>query len=531
MKFIHILLIICLAALSSHTNDKKVKNVILLIPDGMSITHTTIARWYNGGNSLTLDELACGLVRTYPSDGIISDSAPAATAMATGQKSHSGFISVLPDISNMPDYKGKNFNESDARNPVPTILEAAKLKGLSTGLVATANIQHATPGAFSSHHVDRRAYQDIGEQQIYQDMDVVLAGGSEHLRKEIRKDKEDLIGVIKSKGYDYISTRDELLNINSKKIWGMFAPDAMDYDIDRDNTQPALFEMTQKAIEILSKNNNGFFLMIEGSKIDWASHANDPVGVVSDVLAFDKAVKAALDFAKKDGNTVVIAAPDHGNGGMSIGCSETDKGYDILPVTDLLVPLSKASLTGEGIFKKLNKDRSNLKEVVLKYFGINDLTIDEISKLKKAKSDKFNYEIGPIISKRAKIGWTTHGHTGEEVVLYLYHPRNYRPTGVIQNTDIAIYIDDILSLNTFNLNTVLFRDVFKELSAPDIRIIIDNKELFNPVLTIKKGNIDYRFPVNKNIARIDGKAVTFRGLTLFNGKKWFLPDEAIKLIK
>jgi alkaline phosphatase len=531
MKYIKILLIIGFIGFNSAANDKRVKNVIILIPDGMSITHTTIARWYNGGHALTLDELACALVRTYPSDGIISDSAPAATAMATGQKTHSGFISILPDISNMPDYKGKNFSEQFSRKPVPTLLEAAKLNGLSTGLVATANIQHATPGAFSSHHFNRRAYQDIGEQQAYQDIDVILAGGSEHLKKNNRLDREDLIEIIKEKGYDYITKRDELLKIKSKKLWGMFAEDVMDHDMDRDDNQPALYEMTQKAIEILSKNDKGFFLMVEGSKIDWASHANDPVGVISDILAFDKAVKVALDFAKEDGNTAIIAVADHGNGGMSIGNSETNKGYDTLPLSELINPLKKATLTGEGVYKKLNKDRSNLKDVVLKYYGVGNLSDDEFKKLKIAKPDKFNYTIGPMISRRSKIGWTTNGHTGEEVVLYIYHPKNYRPTGVIQNTDIAIYIDEILSLNTFKLNNILFTDVTDEFSNSDFKISINNTDIYNPILIIQKGNKNFQFPINKNIVYIDGKIKTFRGLTIFNGKKWFLPEEAVKMIK
>ena len=138
----------------------------------------------------------------------------------------------------------------------------------------------------------------------------------------------------------------------------------MSYELDREKltpTEPSLENMTEKALNLLSKNNKGFFLMVEGSKIDWASHANDPVGVISDVLAFDKAVEKAIEFAKKDGNTVVIVAADHGNGGLTIGNRDTSKNYDKLPLSAFIDPLKKASLTGEGLETKLNADRSNTK--------------------------------------------------------------------------------------------------------------------------------------------------------------------------
>jgi len=282
-----------------------VKNVILLIPDGMSIGGTTLARWYKGGTPLAMDEMACGLVRTYSSDAAIADSAPAATAYASGFKSHTGYLGVLPDVANMPGLQP--IPKGDERKPVATILEAAKLAGKATGLVATCEMPHATPAAFSSHYPDRNNYDDILEQQVYSGIDVVLGGGSQFLEAGARKDKEDLIKVIKDLGYDYVTTPESLHKSTSSKIWGMFAPKDLSYDFDRDPAkQPGLAEMTAKAIEVLSKDKDGFFLMVEGSKIDWAAHANDPVDVISDILAFDNAVKAALDFAKKDKQTVLL---------------------------------------------------------------------------------------------------------------------------------------------------------------------------------------------------------------------------------
>nr|WP_274378706.1 alkaline phosphatase [Desulforamulus profundi] len=158
---------------------KKAKNVIILIPDGMSVAGTTLARWYQGGTPLAMDEMACGLVRTYSADAPIADSAPAGTAFATGHKSHTGYVGVLPDVANMPGLAP--IAKGDEKKPVATILEAAKLAGKATGLVATSEIMHATPADFSSHFPSRKNYDDLSEQQVYNRIDVVLGAGSKFL--------------------------------------------------------------------------------------------------------------------------------------------------------------------------------------------------------------------------------------------------------------------------------------------------------------------------------------------------------------
>ena len=358
-------------------NNSQTKNIIIMIPDGQSVTDTTLARWYKGGEPLAVDEMACGLVRTYSSDAPIADSAPSGTAYATGFKSHTGFVGVLPDVNTMPGMKP--LAETDKRKPVASILEAAQLLGKSTGLIATSEIMHATPADFSSHDPSRKNYDNLSEQEVYQDIDVVLGSGEYYLKPEGRKDGENLVDELKNMGYDYITTPEEMKNSTSSKIWGMFAPKDLSYEMDRDaSKQPSLAEMTEKAISVLSKNEKGFFLMVEGSKVDWASHANDPIGVISDTLAYDDAVKAALDFAKKDGNTVVISVTDHGNGGMTIGNKATDNDYDKRTLDEFIEPLKKATRTGEGVEKLFNADKSNIAEVMAEYYGITDLTEEEI---------------------------------------------------------------------------------------------------------------------------------------------------------
>ncbi len=504
-----------------------VKNVIILIPDGMSVGGTTLTRWYKGA-PLALDEMASGLVRTYSSDAAIADSAPAGSAFANGHKSHTGFVGVLPDEANMPGLAP--IAEMDKRKPVASVLEAARLAGKSTGVIATSEIMHATPADFSAHYPDRSNYDALSEQQVYAGMDVVLGGGAKFLAAENRKDKENLISEIERLGYDYLTTPQELESSSASKIWGMFAPGAMAYDMDRSpDKEPSLAQMTQKAIEVLSKNEKGFFLMVEGSKVDWAAHANDPVGIISDVLSFDDAVKVALDHAKTNKDTAVIAVTDHGNGGLTIGNKDTTKTYDKEPLSTFLAPLQKAKLTGEGLESVLNADRSNVQEVMAEYFGITDLTDKEIAAIKSAKAGSLNYTVGPMISDRARIGWTTGGHTGEDVVLYSYSPNGDRPMGVIENTDIAKYMARILDVSLEEATKQLFVPARGAFEAKGATVVWEDNQ-GNPYNTVTKGNSVLKLHVFKNIAELNGQAVTLKGNVLFNGISAFVPEDAVDLI-
>lgn len=508
-----------------------VKNVILLIPDGQSVGGTTLARWYNGGKPLAVDEMACGLVRTYSSDAAIADSAPSGTAMATGFKSHTGFVGVLPDVNSMP---GMNpLAKGDKRKPVASVLETAQLAGKSTGIIATSEIMHATPADFTAHDPSRKNYDNLSEQQVYQDIDVVLGSGEKYFTKEVRGDGEDLVSEIKNLGYDYVTSIEEMNSSDSEKIWGMFAPVDMAYDFDRDpSKEPSLAEMTSKAISTLSKNENGFFLLVEGSKVDWAAHANDPIGVISDTLAFDDAVKVALDFAKKDGNTVVISVTDHGNGGITIGNTATDSNYDKLHIDEYIEPLKKATLTGEGVEKLLNDDRSNIVEVMSKYYGVDDLTEEEIKAIKDTEAGSLNYTVGPIISKRANIGWTTTGHTGEDVPLYIYAPSNCEKlSGVVENTDIAKYMSRVMGIDLATATSELFVPVRQEAEKLGATVLWDNTDSLNPNVVINIEGKEIVVPVNKNIAYVNGNKITLSGVTVFNGINTYVPQDVLELIK
>ncbi len=514
------------------TDEKRVKNVILLLPDGQTITALTLARWYQGGQPLAVDEITTGLVRTYNADTPIADSAPAGTAMATGFKSNTKYVGVLPSIATM--YNVEAVKEGEEQKPIATILEAAKLQGKATGIVSTSNIQHATPADFTSHYPDRNNYEGLAEQQVYNKLDVALGAGYKYLVKEKRTDKEDLLDELNKLGYTVVKTKEELKATNSNKLFGLFADDALAYEFDREEnrpSEPSLVEMTSKAISVLSKDKDGFFLMVEGSKVDWAAHANDPIGIISDVLAFDKAVKEALDFAKKDGNTVVIVASDHGNGGLSIGNKETSSNYDKVPLSTFIDPLKKVKLTGEGLEAKLDKDRTNIVEVMRDYYGITDLTEDEIKSIKDAKAGNLNYATGPIISKRAYLGWTTNGHTGEEVALHVYHPKKQVFMGTVQNTDIPKYMAEVMGLDLKVTNDKLFHNIMKTLETAGLEYYWNNGDFINPELVITDGVDKMLIPANKDYYVLNDKKIQSPGINVFiNGEKFYVAKDIINMI-
>ncbi|EJS68668.1 alkaline phosphatase [Bacillus cereus] len=509
------------------------KNVIMMVMDGTSSSATTLARWYKGA-PLALDQIVTGGVRTYSAESAITDSAPAATALATGNKSNSGYVGVLPSIVNSPGLK--QIKEEDKLRPIANVLEGAKRSGRATGIVATSEIQHATPAGFSAHHANRKHFEVLAKQQVYQNIDVVLGGGKASLlpvkSNGIRKDNEDLVKVIQDKGYDFVETNDALLNSKSDKIWGAFSHTALVFDMDREiinPEQPTLSQMTEKAIHTLSKDKDGFFLFIEGSKPDWAAHTNDPIGMISDVLAFDDAVAKALQFAKKDGDTLLIAVADHGNSGISIGNINTTKEYKTTPVAAYIDPLKKAKMTLEGATNKLKGDLSNVEEIAALY-GLGDLTNVEKEKLKAIQKKN---DVGPILTtllaNRTNIGFTTGGHTGEDVFLYSYGPQ--KPKGLVQNTDIAKTMAKAMGFNLEELTNKLFvesKSAFKRMGAT---VTIDKTNVINPVLVVKHNKVEAQLFVNKNIIRINGKEYELGSVVVESNGKVYVPEEAIHLFK
>ena len=483
------------------------KNIIVLVPDGCDATVQTVARWYKDSD-LMVDSMMTGSVKTWMSNSIIPGSAAAATAFATGFKSTEPFIGVGPRTSDaISTYEFPFPPEMLSYRPLATVLEAAKYIGKATGLVATSTISHATPAAYAAHVDSRSNEQGIIEHEVYQNINVVFGGARSYLTS--RTDGENLRDVLVSRGYQFVETKTAMDAVTTGKVWGMFANSSMQPDIDRAQfapEEPSLAEMTRKAIDLLSQDEDGFFLFVEGSQVDWAGHNNDPIYMVTDFLAFDEAVRVAVDFARIDGQTAVIAFPDHNTGGMTLGSYYSDKKvkYDRMPPEFLVDPLKGMHLSSVGVAAKIadKTDPAQIKAAVQTWWNIS-LTDDDVTEiLTWPHSSSFNYKLASVVSKNyTAIGWTTHGHNGEDVPIWYY---NADANGImtIENTDIARHIFGLLGVDLYNLNTSLFVDLDKSILKNYWSL--DNTDPANPVLVVSDAakGFSARLPISKDEAYI-----------------------------
>lgn len=280
------------------------KNVVVMIGDGMGFAEVTMARLGLGkaDAALAMDSMRYGgMVKTH-STVTITDSAAAATAIATGHKTKNGMIATLPD--------GKK---------AITVLERAAAMGKGTGLVTTVTITHATPAGFGAHVGSRGDEADIAVQYLDAKIDVLMGGGEQFFAPKStptskRTDDRDLLAEARKLGYTVARTTQELADARSQRLLGLFAQGYMTTNAP----EPPVATMAQRALELLARNKKGFFLMVEGGQIDGAGHANKAPENAKQTLDFDAAVGAVLEFARKRGDTLVIVTADHETGGLAL---------------------------------------------------------------------------------------------------------------------------------------------------------------------------------------------------------------------
>lgn len=560
--FILLLVVILIPAKATDVeNVKPVKNVILLIPDGTSLTTVSMARWLQWYTNpdmpkLNIDPYLCGTVRTHSSNAPIGDSAPTTSCYMTGYPSRTGYVSTYP-VHDTPNDIYPN-DPARAYQPLTTVLEAAKmLQGKSTGLVFTCEFPHATPADCSAHSYNRGKYEWIAPQMAHNDLNVVIGGGASLLPAESEAYlKENGYGIFKN---DINSMR----NYDGDNMWALFGDREMSYDIDRDPAvQPSLEEMTRKAIEKLSKNENGFFLMVEGSKIDWAAHGNDPVGMATDFLAYDRACGAALEFARKNGETAVIMVPDHGNSGISIGRASC-KGYDKLTKDQLFHQFSLYKLTAEGFANKLNAEPSSEAQNIFRTYAGFELTPEELEALnnnpdyknspipadqRKSDDNSSLYSgsltglMAHILTSRTCFGFTTGGHTGEDVFLAAYHPQGTLPLGMHSNIEFNNYLCalfgfsrdtlDELTTQYFAPHTEVFQDYTCEIiPAKDKKgsptLVVKNKKDKKKQITVTPfSNIVKIGPKGQEDIRLNSVVVY-----VDKNNTFYLPTKLIEFLK
>jgi len=276
--------------------SKTPKNIIMMIGDGMGVTEVFAGLTANGGH-LFLDNFKhVGFSKTQSSDNYITDSAAGGTALSSGIKTYNGAIGVNPDTA-----------------AVKSILETAEEKGLATGLISTSAITHATPASYIAHQGSRGSYEDIAADFMRTDIDVFIGGGYKHFAQ--RKDQRDLTKELQAKGYQVLRNMDDIAKVKSGKLAGLTADEHNEVYPLRKMSLPL---STKTALNILSQNKKGFFIMIEGSQIDFGGHANNTIYVVNEMLDFDRAIGQALEFADNDGETLIVVTADHETGGMAL---------------------------------------------------------------------------------------------------------------------------------------------------------------------------------------------------------------------
>jgi alkaline phosphatase len=427
---------------SLNPSQSNPENVILMIPDGCGPASMTMARDYvrdveqtghRGGEGLVLDSLQVGSVHTYATDRRVTDSAAGATAYACGVKTY--YTAVAVDT---------------LKRKIATVLEGAEEKGMSTGLVATSRITHATPAAFSAHVASRYEENEIARQQLTRDIEVILGGGRRHFLPAseggVREDGRNLLQEADDLGYNVVETRKAFDRLEELPVLGLFTPAHMSYEIDRQSSEePSLSEMTRKALSLLrDSSEEGFFLMIEGSRIDHAGHDNDPAAHLREILEYDRTVSEVLSFARSDGQTLVVSVSDHETGGLSlVGGWEPDV-------------LDGVTGSREQIAAEITEGSSSPEEVVRRRTGI-ELSPDEEETLENVRSDSEQLQgrVSELISSWAGLDWATGGHTAVDVNLYAYGPGSDRFVGHHDNTYIGRTVADLLGIDLEQLTRQL----------------------------------------------------------------------------
>ncbi len=436
--------------------------VFLFIGDGMGVVQRMAAEEYlktQGKEGLLMNTFpAYGMTTTYQNDRFITDSAAAATAMASGVKTNGGYIGVDPEFT-----------------PVTTIAEMAQKSGMKIGIVSSVSIDHATPACFYAHEESRNMYHEIDMDLANSGFDYFAGGGlKDPAGKKSKNPQGNALDVAKENGYTIVTGKEAIMALTPEAGKVIAYNDRLDrskalpYSIDTQETDVTLTEFTQKGIELLD-NPKGFFMMVEGGKIDWSCHANDATTAILDTLEFDNALKVAYDFYQAHAEeTLIIVSGDHETGGLALGFAGTkyDSYFDILKVQNV-----SYDVFSKEIFKKYKETREgkakfdDVLPLLKEYFGLDvegegQLVLKdyELQALKDAfvqslagvkinvgtsdyllygGYDPFTVQVTHILNQKAGLAWTSYSHTGVPVAVSAIGVGSEAFNGFYDNTDIG----------------------------------------------------------------------------------------------
>lgn len=450
---------------------KEAKYVFLLIGDGMGIPQRMAAEQYSG-RKMAMDTLpAQGITTTHSADRFITGSAASATAMASGLKTNIGVVGMDPQLKS-----------------VKTLAEMAKEKGMKVGIVSSVSIDHATPAAFYAHVPKRGQYYDIDLALAMSDFDYFGGGGLKDPANK-RDNSENFQGnaleLAKENGFTVVRDKEDFmaLDCSAGKVLAYNAwlqnSGALPYDMDARSQDITLPEFTRKGIELLD-NDKGFFLMVEGGKIDWACHANDGKAAIQETLAFDRVVQTALDFYEEHPQeTLIVVTGDHECGGLSLGFAGTKYATNFEVLGQQTISFRKFTDEILAGFKEKNEEDTfgAMKPLITKYFGLKfdaepgdplGLKSHEVVKIRQAferslsgeaekASDPETYllyggydplavTLTHILNQKAGMAWTSYKHTGVPVTTSAAGVAAEAFNGAYDNTDIALKIMESMGL-------------------------------------------------------------------------------------
>lgn len=440
---------------------QQINNIIMVVADGMGPAYTTAYRYFADNpetpeiEKTVFDRHYVGSSSTYPApvSGYITDSAAAATALATGVKTYNDAISV--------DVKGK---------PLTTVLEKAKSIGMKTGVVVTSQINHATPASYLSHNAFRRNYNEIADSYIDNGIkaDIYLGGGWQYF---IRQDR-NLVNEFKENGFHYVDNYQSLMAApQDKPLLGLFGKQGLDWALDDDNKH-RLSMMTKLALPRL-ENKKGYFMLIEASQVDWAGHGNDIASAMHEMDDLAKTMEYLESYVADNPDTLVILTADHSTGGLSIGrkTGYTNKKINskylwqpeiireiaISPQT-FGKTYSAKELTIESMNSSLNFEltQAEYQQLVLAKKHAISVVNDFANTPKEQRKEKYPPRVDwlitnalkSIIDVRTNTGWggisDSATHTGVDVPVFAIGSEKHRFSGAIDNTDIAKEIFTLL---------------------------------------------------------------------------------------
>ena len=425
MKFVNTIL---LSALSLGVVAQEPKNVIMVVGDGMGPAYTTAYRYFaDDKNTLDVeqtvfDRMLVGMASTYPAriSGYVTDSAAGATALATGVKSYNGAIAVNVD-----------------KKPVSTVLEWAKEHGMKTGVAVTSQINHATAAGYSAHNESRKNYDQIADSYFDEKindhfvLDVMLGGGWDYF---IRDDR-NLVAEFKKAGYQYVDNIAHLKTANSKQpLLGLFAEQGLNWALDMPPKQ-RLKTLTQAAVEHL-ENDQGFFLLVEASQIDWAGHSNDVGAAMSEMQDLAQTMTWLEQYVDAHPDTLLVLTADHSTGGFTIGANKI---YRWEPQW-----LDNLQASPYAIAKQLmSAEKKSTLAAELLGFSLNEEEKSKIEAIDTQDEEIAYQTVKTLLDVRTNTGWTTGGHTGVDVPVFAKGPGSEMFRGMLNNTQVA---DNIFSL-------------------------------------------------------------------------------------